>query len=41
MNKLGINNKYKEEEIQRVRKISRFFINNLKQLLLYLALESD
>ena len=41
MNKLGINNKYKEGEIQRVRKISRFFINNLKQLLLYLALESD
>lgn len=30
MNKFGTNNKYKEEEILKLNKILRFFINNLR-----------
>ena len=30
MNKFGTNNKYKEEEILKLNKILKFFINNLR-----------
>lgn len=41
MNKFDINNKYKEEEILSLNKISKFFIKNLRYLSFYIALESD
>lgn len=41
MNKFDINNKYKEEEILSLNKISKFFIKNLKYLSFYIAMESE
>ena len=41
MNKFDINSKSKEEEIPKLNKILKFFINSLRYLSFYLAMESD